>query len=227
MSIIGTVDLRDVDLACFTTIDATVATYTIDGDVRGQYVVDIDRLDSGIERFDGKVPVYIDSSEDTHQDFVLPCFVFKRNSMTPAFDRHPYACTVARAPARDATPIYDGDEIVGYSSYVNQVRADQYDFSFDLNIYARRGASSNLLVGHVMNRFRPPWFSFKVIDSIGDVREYDAGDVSYSNMSELADIADRTVAWTCSFTARVEIDTFDDIASPAMYDPRVSLQSTG
>jgi len=226
MTIIGTVDIRDIDMGCMTTIGATVLTYTIDGSVRGQYAVDVGGLDSGIERLNGQVPVYFDSAEDTHQDFILPCFVFKRTSMNPAFDRHPYGGTVARAPARDATPHYDDDgNIVGYSAYRDQVRADQYDVAFDLNIYARRGMSSNILVGYIMERLRPPWFPFKIVDSLGDVREYDAGELVYSNMSELADIADRSVSWTTSFTARLEIDTYDDICSPAMWDPRVGMES--
>jgi hypothetical protein len=80
------------------------------------------------------------------------------------------------------------------------------------------------MVSHVMKKMRPPYFNFKVVDSLGDVREYDAGDMSYSNASELADIADRTAAWTLSFTVRGEIDTFDGICSPSMTDPYYSVQ---
>jgi hypothetical protein len=225
MTVIGTLDIRDFDLGCMLTIGAEIVYYTIDGSLRAQYVVDVSGLNTDIERFQNKVPVFFDSPDDEFQDFIVPSFVFKSNSMNDAFDRQPYAGTVGRSPAKDAIPIYgDNGTIAGYSKYEEQVRPDPYDLSFDLIIYAERKQEVNKMMAHVMKKMRPPWFNFKVIDSLGDIREYDTGDMSYSNASELADIADRTAAWTLSFTVRGEIDTFDGICSPAMIDPYSSVQ---
>jgi hypothetical protein len=106
-----------------------------------------------------------------------------------------------------------------------QIRADPYDINYDLSILSRRVQELNYMKKHVMKKMRPPWFEFKVIDSLDDVRHYDAGEMSFSNTSELADIADRTTSDTASFVVRGEIDTFDDIVSSTMYDPRTTVES--
>ena len=223
MTILGTLSIRDWDLGCFLTLGAELITYTIDGGVRGQYVVDIPTINTGMDRFQNKIPVFFDTPEDPYQDYILPSFIFKQNSLTPAFYRQPYAGTVARGPSHDAIPITLPTGETGWSKYETQRRGDPYDISYDLNIYARRGQVKNLMIGYVMRVMRIPWFEFKVIDSIGDVRYYDAGEISISNTSELADIADRTQSYTFSFTVRAEIDTFDDAVSTAMVDPRTTV----
>lgn len=228
MTILGTVNLRDWDIGCYLTLGSELISYEIDGSLRQQYVVNIPDILNDISRFGGKIPVFFDSPEDPYQDFILPSFVFKQNDYNPAFDRQPLAGVVARAPTPDATPIYGKDgEIAGYDRYEEQLRGDPYDIVYDLLIYARRKDELFYMVKHVMEKMRPPWFSFKVIDSLGDVRHYDSGEMSFSNSTELVDIAERTASWTCSFTVRAEIDTFDTIASVAMLDPRTEIRSVG
>lgn len=227
MTILGTLDIRDWDLGCFFTLGAEVVYYSIDGGLRAQYVVDVDGVNTDIPRFENKIPCFFDTPEDPYQDYILPSFVFKRTSYNPAFDRQPYVGTVARAPAKDATKIVLPDGRVGWSKYETQRRGDPYDIPYDFAVLARRKQELNVMLGYVMRVMRIPWFEFKVVDSLGDVRHYDAGDMGYSNTSELADIADRTQSEMLSFTARAEVDTFDDIASPAMVDPRYTVQSVG
>ena len=72
------------------------------------------------------------------------------------------------------------------------------------------------MLHYALRHFLPPSFIFKVIDSLGDVREYDALEVGISETSELADIADRTVGWTISFTVRAEIDLHDPVILPGV-----------
>jgi hypothetical protein len=223
MTILGTLSIRDWDIGCYLTLGSEIVTYTIDGDTRAQYVVDIAGIDSEVTRFQNKVPVFFDAPEDPYQDFILPSFVFKRNSFRVAFDRQPYACAVARGPSHDAIPVTLPTGETGWSKYEVQRRGDPYDISYDLNIYGRRRVEANLMLAHVMRVMRAPWFDFKVVDSLGDVRYYDAGEMDISNTSELADIADRIQSETFSFMVHAEIDTFEDVVSPAMTDPRVTM----
>jgi len=224
MTILGTLDIRDWDIGCYLTLGAYTTTYVIDGSLRAAYICDVPGVDSGLERYDNKIPVFFDAPEDPYQNFILPSFVFKQNDLSPAFERQPYAMAVARGPTKDAQLITLPDGSVGYTRYETQVRGDPYDITYDLNIWARRKQEVNVMLGYVQRKFRIPWFAFKVVDSLGDVRYYDAGEMSFSNTSELADIAERYQSYTVSFTARAEIDTLDDIASPAMIDPRTTIQ---
>lgn len=227
MTVIGTVDIRDWDLGCYLTIGAEIVTYSIDGGTRAQYVVDVPGLNTDIPRFQNKVPCFFDAPEDPYQDYILPSFVFKRNGYEPAFDRQPYAGTVARGPAKDAELITLPNGVTGWSKYETQVRGDPFNISYDFAILGRRSQEKNVMLQYVMKTMRIPWFSFKIVDSLGDVRYYDAGDMNYSNTSELADLADRTQSEMMSFTVRAEVDTFEERVSSAMIDPRYTIQSIG
>lgn len=220
MTIFGTLDIRDYDLGCMLTIGATVIHYTLPNNegTRAHYVIDIPAVNSELARFENKIPVFFDNPSDPYQDYIIPSIVFKQNSFNDAFSRMPYVHVEGRGPASNAQELTI-DGVHGYSHYETQVRGDPYDISYDMNIYARRRQELNAMLGHIMRIMKPPSPSFKVKDSLGDVRYYDTSDLSYSNNSELADIADRTMTWTISFTVRADIDTFDGICSPAMIDP--------
>jgi len=222
MSILGTVSLRDWDEGCMKTLGADISTYQVDGDTRAIYTVDVPYLDSGFADLGDRVPVQFQDPEDVYQPFVLPCFQFRQNDLTPAFDRHPWYTWVARAPADDAVEIILPDGTKGYDKYKNQWRATQFDITYDCMVLARRKQEALLMLFYALRHFIPPWFIFKVVDSKGDVREYDAGEMTISNTSELADIAERTVSYTISFTVRAEVDIHDDRVFAAMVEPHVT-----
>jgi hypothetical protein len=216
VTIIGTVNLRDWDTGVQLTLDSEIVTYPVDGDTRSVYAVRVPGVNSNLDHLDGRVPVEFFAPEDSYQDFLLPCLTIKRNDMTPAFDRHPWYQWVARGPAKGAKEIVLPDGRRGYDRYENQWRGTPFDISYDVQIMARRQQESNLMLQYVLRHFLAPSFIFKVVDSLGDVREYDAVDISVSETSELADIADRTVGWTISFTVRAEIDLHDTVEMPSV-----------
>lgn len=222
MTVLGTVDFRDWDEGCMETLGAEIVYYTVDGDQRAVYACEVPGLDSGHSLLGGKVPCHFSNPEDAYQPYVLPCFEFRQNDLNPAFDRHPWYQWVARMPAKNARKVILSDGTVGYTSYENQWRATQFDMTYDCRVLARRKQEVVLMLRYALRHFIPPWFIFKVVDSKGDVREYDAGEMSISNTSELADIADRTTGWTISFTVRGEIDLHDERVYPAMLEPSVT-----
>jgi len=216
MTVIGTLTLRDWDAGVPLTLGAEVATYVIDGDTRKLNVVTVPGVRSGLTHLADRIPVVFFDPEDVYQDYLLPCFVIKCNDMTPAFDRQPWYQWVARGPAKDAQEVTLADGTKGYTRYENQWRPTPFDISYDVQVMGRRRQETNLMLMYALRHFIPPSFIFKVIDSLGDVREYDALEVSVSETSELADIADRTVAWTISFTVRAAIDLHDPVEMPAV-----------
>jgi hypothetical protein len=216
MTIIGTLALRDWDAGVPFTMHAEVAKVAVDGALRNVNVVRVPGVKSGIAGLDDCVPILYMEPEDGYQEFVLPCYMFKLTSMTPGWDRHPWYQWVARAPAKGAQKIVLPDGRVGYDRYENQWRAEQYDLSYDVEVKARRRQTAILMLQYALSVFKSPAFVFRVIDSLGDTREYDAVDVSSSETSELADIADRTISWTVSFTVRGEIDLEPTVEMPAV-----------
>jgi hypothetical protein len=216
LTIIGTLDLRAWDTGVPLTLEAEVVTYPVDGEERGIYAVRVPGVNSNLAHLDNRVPILFYTPEDAYQDFLLPCITVKRNDMTPAFDRHPWYTWVARGPAKGAREIVLPSGQKGYDRYENQWRATQFDITYDVQIMARRQQESNAMLQYALRHFLAPSFIFKVVDSLGDVREYDAVDVSVSETSELADIADRTIGWTIAFTVRAEIDLHDPVEMPAV-----------
>lgn len=221
MSIHGTLDIRNWDEGCFLTLGTSIVYFQIDGETRGQHVLNIPGLDSGIEYCQNKVPVFFDSPEDPYGNYILPSIVFKMNDLSEAFDRQPWYGWIGRAPAYGAKEIILPDGRKGYDKYRKQWRDEPWNISYDCVIHARRKQESNLILMEVKKKIISPWFIFKVIDSLGDVRQYDAGDVSISNAAELMDISERQTGWTISFVVRGEITIHEEREESAMLNPTI------
>lgn len=219
MTILGTLDIRDWDTGAILTLGGELSQYVVDGETRQVYTVAVPGVDSGLTHLNNRVPLMYKSPEDPYQDFILPSFMFKRNDMAPAFERQPWYQWVARAPSKGAKKIILPDGREGYDRYDNQFRATPFDISYDVTLMARRQQDSVHMIKYALRHFIPPWFAFKVVDSLGDVRHYDAGEVTFSDNSELIDIEDRMVGWNISFTVRGEIDIHDDREYPAVLAP--------
>jgi hypothetical protein len=90
------------------------------------------------------------------------------------------------------------------------------DMPYDVQIYARLRRDADRMLLHLLKACPPPWFPLAVIDSEGDTRKYDAGDFNISDLSELADVSNRKLGYTVSFTVRGEIDLYDENVVPTM-----------
>ncbi len=222
MTVFGEVDLRCWDHGAVITLGGSLHSYDHHGHERKCFAVQVPGMDSELTWLKqsgdtvSPVPIVVADPEDVFKEFVLPVFVVKRSSLTPAHDRQPYVQAVGRGPARTAIKVTMPDGKEGYTRYENQDRADPFDMSYELQIFARRRQTHDRMLMHVLKHYRIPWFSFKIIDSLSDVRHYDAGDISISDNSELADMADRMVATTVSFTVRGEVDIAPIVEMPAI-----------
>jgi hypothetical protein len=215
VTILGTLKLRDWDTGAMTTLGGEVTNYVVDSDTRSIYAAAVPGLDSGLSQLGGRVPFYFDNPEDVYQEVRLPNFTFRRSELIPAFDRQPWYQWVARRQAKGSNEVIVNGER-GYDRYANQWRANPFDIMYDVTLSARRQQDSMLMLDYALRHYLPPWFTFGVVDSLGDVRHYDAGDMTISNTSELVDMADRTIGWTIAFTVRAEIDLVEDEEHPAV-----------
>lgn len=206
MTVIGTVDLRAFDAGVVALLRADLVSFSIDGATRQAYAVQVEGVDSQLAIYGGRVPVHFSNPEDVFQPAILPCFRIARTDMTPAFDRQPWFHQVARGPAAGATEVILPSGERGYTHYETQWRGEPYDLTYDINVLGRRREDAGRMLKHALRQCRGPWWSVPVVDSLGDTRHYDAGDLGVSDVSALADIADRVIGQTMSFTVRAEID---------------------
>lgn len=211
MTVIGTVDLRAFDKGVLMALEPDLATFTVDGEARQAYVVPVDGVDSGITNYDGKVPVWFVNPEDVYSPAYLPSIRIAQPDMTPAFDRQPWYDVVGRKAGDDAVPVTLPDGRTGYTTYESQWRATPFDLTYDVTLLGRRREDASAMLLYAMRRLKAPWFSVPVVDTLGDTRNYDAGELGISNISEIVDITDRVVGWTMSFTVRAELDLDDSM----------------
>jgi len=208
MTAIGRVNLSDFDRGVVESLGSQLIDIQVEDGPRKAYAIRVSGLDTNIPAFSPYVPVFFSTPEDVFQPFKYPCVVVRRNDLTPAFDRSPFY-GFQRSPAPNAKAIQTaaGNKVLsGYSSYVSAVLPTPFNISYDVQIYARTQNVGIVLLTRMLQSTRPPFFSVAVYDDLNDRRLYDAGEVSVSSASELADIADRTISWTISFEVRGELD---------------------
>lgn len=211
MPSIGTIGLRAFDQGIVETLGAQLYPMEVDGTSRDVYAVDMPGVTSTVEGYGGKIPVFFALPEDVYQTYKLPCFVIRRNDLAPAFDRSPWY-GYQRTWSEDANelivkhPTIRGAYKQGYDKYITQRDPYPFNISYDIQVMARRQTNGIRMLTRALQTCRPPFFTMACYDSIGDKRLYDSGEVAVSSASELADVADRTIAWTISFEIRGELD---------------------
>jgi hypothetical protein len=215
MTIIGTVQLRDFDRGVVRLLGPDEVTYSVDGAARKAFAVAVPGVDTEIAIYGGRVPVQFVNPEDVYQPAIVPCYRVARTSVSPAFNRQPWytQAAIAAAPGAREVILPSGDR--GYSGYEEQWRATPFDVQYDLTVLGRRQEDALRMLLHALRCCKPPSWPVAVVDSIGDTRQYDAVDLGVDDVSAVADVADRVVGWTMSFTVWAEFDLDDTVTGTA------------
>jgi hypothetical protein len=135
--------------------------------------------------------------------------------MDVAYHRAPWYGT-ERVAAPGAAPVVLPTGERGYDRYAERWQAHPFDFAYDVQIFARLRTDATRMLMQVLRACKPPWFALAVTDSQGNVRHYDTGDMNISDVSDLMDIANRSVGFTVSWTVRAEVNLCDSESWPAL-----------
>jgi hypothetical protein len=212
MSTFGTVSLRDFDQGVITSFGSELLSFDIDGGSRQAYAKTIGGLTTSVPNYSGKVPVFFANPEDVFQNFKIPCVVFRRTSIASAFDRAPF-WGYQRAPSIGSQKVVaksGNSHVKGYTGYAKKWNAVPFNIGYDVQLMARTQGEGLLILNECLRRFKAPFFSIYVVDTIGDKRAYDAGEVSISESSSINDLVDRLISWTISFEVRGELDLYNE-----------------
>lgn len=243
MAEFAVVGLTDFDRGVVTSLGSELVDIEVDGETRKHYAVkcpglneypDISNMPQELRPIphfpDEYVPVFFMHPSDAFSPYILPCITVRRGDLTPAFDRAPWWGN-QRKPASDAKKIKVkvGHEkfLEGYDKYVEKWNPLPWDIGYEVQVLARLQNDAVPLLQCLLKIVRPPWFSIAVLDDHDCRRLYDAGDVSISDVSELADIADRTIGWNISFTLRGELDQDEEVCRVNGGEPGVPGVITG
>lgn len=203
----GQVFLEHYDVGMATTLGAELIDHERDGEIAKVYAVAISGV-TGPDSYQGMVPVIMSDPEDAYEEYLLPQIVINQTDLTFAGERwHPGGWEYQTAAKT-------GQMIAGPNGQLMPTQVEKkwwtepYDIQYDVHIRARLRLQAQRMFRHVGKYF---WARGQVflIDSEGDERGYYAFQESISNLSEIADVAERLQGHTISLRVEGELD-FDE-----------------
>lgn len=173
------------------------------------------------------VPVVFAIPEDTTQDFKYPFILVQRSDITAAMERWQPAATQYRAPAKGALPASvttPFGTVSGFSKMEQLAQAIPFDITYTVQVRGRyRGSTGqrnqvNGLFAHVLRIF-PPYGKVNVIDSIGDLRGYEAFNEGIANLDQAGEVGDRELGYALTIRVEAELDLKDPVTIQTVKRP--------
>jgi hypothetical protein len=164
------------------------------------------------------IPVFFAFSDDTIDHKILPSFVIRRDSISPAMARWHLGCTAYRVPAPAAREVVinnprTGDEMArGYDQYEMQDQAVPFDILYTIQIRARFRNSLRVEAQKMLRyamRIYQPYCRVIIKDSLGESRGYDAFMENPSIADRMTDVSDRETTFNMSLRVEAELDLND------------------
>ncbi len=181
------------------------------------------------------IPIYFAFPDEVLQDLILPCWVVRRDSITPAMSRWHQGMVPYRIPAPGAksgivTHPITGDVIAtGYSHYEEKSQAVPFDLLYNIQIRARY--RNNLEVpGMKMLTFTlrqyQPYTQVLVMDSEEKRRSYDAFMETPSAQDTQTNVSDREIRFNVTLRVEAELDLNDPVVQRALGEsPTITMQT--
>jgi hypothetical protein len=142
----------------------------------------------------------------------------RRDDIAQAMERWMPGTQQYRAPADGAQPLSvtlpNGVTVTGYDRMEIVAQAIPFDITYTISVKARyRGAPGqrnqvNGLFANVLRRY-PPYGKINVVDSIGDLRSYEAFNEGISNLDNIVEVQDRTLGFAITLRVEAELDLKD------------------
>jgi len=182
--------------------------------------------DHGIPEEVGKampgLPVIFQNPDDSVQRYDLPCLRIAREDPSPALERWMSMHLKYKAPAPGAQQIQvkynESITLTGYDKYETQEGAWPYDVPYTVTVEAAgidARTDAQTMLKHVHKRF-PPYAKIPVVDSLGEIRSYHVFVEGPSELTQVADIRDRSVVYALSLRVAAEYDLADPIVKSAI-----------
>ncbi|TRO54906.1 hypothetical protein E2P64_08170 [Candidatus Bathyarchaeota archaeon] len=175
--------------------------------------------DHGIESEVGTsmpgIPVIFKDPDDSVQRYALPCVRLSREDPSPALERWASKHLKYRCPAPGAKLIQvkynESITLEGYDKYEEQEGAWPYDIPYTITVEAagiNARTDAQVMLRYMHKKF-PPYAEIPVVDSLGQTRKYTVFVEGPSELSQVADIRDRSIIYALSLRVSAEFDLAD------------------
>ena len=218
----GTVGIRDFDEGVVLTLGGFIAT---DGRGLSKYYTTINSGPGGDVACGPPgtpgVPIVFAYPEDVLQSYQDPFILVRRDEIAAAMERWQPAGVQYRAAGLGAIPFIATAPVTGLSAMgfdrMEQLgQAIPFDITYTISVRARyRGATgqrnqANAMFAHVLRIF-PPYGKLNVVDSIGDLRGYEAFNEGIANIDTVGEITERELGFALTVRVEAELDLKDPI----------------
>ncbi len=167
------------------------------------------------------LPVIFGNPDPLFEKKTYPAFVVTRGSVTPALERwHSQGAMQEFYGVLGTEVVVDGK--TRYNQVEQSPQAWPYDITYTIAVYSKYEYEAQTLLRHMMMKF-PPRCHVSIVDSLGDVRTYDAFvDSDISDLSEIVDISDRVKSYSLSLKVEAEIDLVAPIVNNTVQTVEIS-----
>lgn len=166
-----------------------------------------------------KVSVVFVNPEQVFSIYKIPMVLVRREAVDPALERwssplDDYSIaapgSVLKTKIDPTTGLCVGQ---GWDYLESKPRAWPYNFTYTIEVVARKRLDANKLLRKVLSVF-PPYGNIVVIDSLDCPRSYFAQQGGFSDITEINDLLNRQPAFSISVTVWGELDHTTPVAEP-------------
>jgi hypothetical protein len=214
----GDVALEDFDRGVVVTLGGVVnsqGTHYVINDVPGV---------AAPPDFEG-VPIYFAFPDEVLEDLILPCWVVRRDSITPAMSRwhqgmHPYRIPAPGAQVATVSNPITGDVThEGYTEYEEKTQATPFDLLYNIQIRARYRNNLRVpamkMLTYTLRQYQP-YTQVLVMDSMDKRRSYDAFMETPAAQDTQTNVADREIRFNVTLRVEAELDLNDPYVQKSM-----------
>jgi hypothetical protein len=214
----GDVALEDFDRGVVTTLGGVVnsqGTHYVIKNVKGV---------AAPPDFEG-IPIYFAFPDEVLEDLILPCWVVRRDSISPAMSRwhqglHPYRIPAPGAQAATVSnPITGEVTHEGHTEYEEKNQATPFDLVYNIQIRARYRNNLRVPAMKMLTftlRQYQPYTQVLVMDSEDKRRSYEAFMETPSAQDTQQNVADREIRFNVTLRVEAELDLSDPFVQKSL-----------
>jgi len=160
------------------------------------------------------IPITFAYPVDIFAKYYIPAIIVRRDDIVADMFRWQPGATQYTAPGPGAIPVGENEQGTVFSSKESLPQAEPVDLLYTISILAkhRQGIGTrkevNAVFKHVLRRFQA-YGAIPVIDSVGDIRTYEAYREGITMLDDLSEIGARMVGFAVTVRVEGELDLAD------------------
>lgn len=183
------------------------------------YCVRIAGVD-GPDRFGGMCPVIYRNPQELVADYMVPCFCVVPSAPEPDSARMMGVMDGVRVPAAGAQARtitkMDGSTVSGFTAYEDFGISFPFNMTYEVECRAKKRGQDVLMFMHLLRKF-PLNRGYVLVQHERDVRSYTVFLEGTSDLTEVADVVNRTPGKSVSVRVEGELDIVSSVVSPSVF----------